>query len=58
MANFLSKILGTDKQNDVSESHKPSLSFSIGEGWDDIEVSGEQYYREGIEKVFRGLGLT
>ena len=58
MANFLSKMLGTGKKNDVPESHKPSLSFPIGEGWDDIEVSGEQYYREGIEKVFRSLGLT
>ncbi len=61
MAGFLSKLFGGDKARHtpattpraapVPPSREVLVSFR-----EDIEVSGEAYYRDGIGKIFRGLG--
>lgn len=71
MAGFLSKLFGGDKEkpeqvappvqraaSSPAQEAAPSTGqgVAIGHDWDDMEVSGEAYYREGIAKIFRGLG--
>lgn len=63
MAGFLSKLFGGDKEK-APHSAAPSApgvattvrTVIIGPDWDDMEVSGEAYYRDGIANVFRSLG--
>jgi hypothetical protein len=71
MAGFLSKLFGGDKEKVEPHARPikraasaavqqaaqpPSRGVAIGPDWDDMEVSGEAYYREGIGKIFLSLG--
>lgn len=66
MAGFLSKLFGGDKEKAQpvsAQSNSPAVqpavsmrAVAIGHNWDDMEVSGEAYYRDGIATVFRNLG--
>lgn len=65
MAGFLSKLFGGDKEKaeptpapraapvDSAPGREFPVSFR-----EDLEVSGEAYYRDGIGKIFRNLGRT
>lgn len=65
MAGFLSKLFGGDKEKaeptpapraaPVAPAPGREVPVSFRE---DLEVSGEAYYRDGIGKIFRGLGRT
>lgn len=65
MAGFLSKLFGGDKAKvepspapraqPAPQAPAPGREVPIGFG-EDLEVSGEAYYRDGIGKIFRSLG--
>lgn len=65
MAGFLSRLFGGDKERSeptpaprtapVASSPGREVPVSFRE---DLEVSGEAYYRDGIGKIFRSLGRT
>lgn len=60
MAGFLSKLFGGDKTSS-SPVTAPRVATVSGREVpvsfrEDLEVSGEAYYRDGIGKIFRGLG--
>lgn len=65
MAGFLSKLFGGDREK-VEPTPAPSAApVATAPGREvpvsfreDLEVSGEAYYRDGIGKIFRGLGRT
>lgn len=65
MAGFLSKLFGGDKEKaqpvaapPTSTATSAARTVAIGHDWDDLEVSGEAYYRDGIGKIFLGLGRS
>lgn len=65
MAGFLSRLFGGDKEKaeptpaprtaPVASAPGREVAVSFRE---DLEVSGEAYYRDGIGKIFRSLGRT
>lgn len=61
MAGFLSKFFGGGKTNVEPTAHTATAAFSSEREipisfHEDLEVSGEAYYRDGIGKIFRSLG--
>ena len=62
VAGFFARLFGIEKSrppSDPAPLARPASATStdlIGRGWDDMEVSGEAYYRGGLRKVFHALG--